>query len=342
MPAFASGFVIACAAAAALVAALIGGYARPIGTTLGLLDFPDDPGGRKLHARVTPLVGGLAVTAAVLGGVAATIGLGPDHGPGVDRDLARLALVVAAMFVIGAADDRFELGVGIRLGVATIVLVLIVGTVPDFALAFMRFGLGPRLLLLGGWAVPFTLLCLVGLLNAVNMADGKNGIVIGQALIWSAFLLVHLPPAAVPTMAAVAAALAVLLPFNMRGRLFLGDGGSYAVSALFGLLAIYCYNHAFAAVGADDVALLFAVPVLDTLRLVAARVLQRRSPFAGGRDHLHHYLHARIGWPRGLMVYLGLVALPILGAALTGHALAWLGVTAAGYFAVLAWAGRRR
>ena len=334
-------FACLCAAIAAVIAVVIGRAARPIGTALGLLDYPDDPGGRKRHAGVTPLVGGFAVTVVTIVAVAATIAVAPDYGVQVRRDLVRLAAAVVGMFIIGVADDRFELSVRTRLAIATLVLLVVIVAVPDFAVAFVRFGRAPTLALLGGWGTPFTLLCLVGLLNAVNMADGKNGIVIGLALIWSAFLLVHLPPTILPVMAAGAAALAVLFVFNLRGRLFLGDGGSYALSALFGLLAIYAYNHAFAVVGADDVALLFALPVYDTLRLLVSRLIERRSPFAGGRDHLHHYLHGWLGWPRGLYVYLALAAVPNAAAALVpGSALAWLGMTAIAYAAVLVIARR--
>lgn len=334
-------FPLICAVVAGSATAAIGAFAMPVGTALGLLDFPDDPGGRKLHGRVTPLVGGLALVATLLIGTVAMLAIGPDHGATFDHDLVRMTLVVVVMFVIGAADDRFELSVGARLAVAVLVLFYVIDAVPDFAITFMRFGRGSRMWLLGWLAMPFTLLCLVGLLNAVNMADGKNGIVIGLALIWSAFLLVHLPPTLLPVMAAVAASLAVLFVFNLRGRLFLGDGGSYAVSALFGLLAVYVYNHDFAAIGADDVALLFAVPVYDTLRLVVGRLVQRRSPFAGGRDHLHHYLYARIGWPQGLGVYLALVAGPIVGAALVPDTgIVWLAVSGVAYGAVLVWARR--
>ncbi len=332
-------FPLLCALFGAALAAAIGSAATPLGRRLGLLDFPDDPGGRKLHARVTPLVGGLAVTLAVTGAVAATALAGPGGSAIVDRDLVRLGWAVAGMFLIGVADDRFELSVRIRLVLATVVLLAAVADVPDFAITFMRFGHAPALTLLGAASVPFTLLCLVGLLNAVNMADGKNGIVIGLALIWSAFLLVYLPPTLRPVIAAVAGTLAVLFVFNLRGRLFLGDGGSYAVSALFGLLAIAAYNHSFARIGADDVALLFAVPVFDTLRLVVSRAVERKSPFAGGRDHLHHYLHARIGWPRGLYIYLALAALPLVAAALLpGTALLWLAAALVAYVAVLVWA----
>jgi len=330
-----------CAIGAALAAFVVGRNAQPIGRAAGLLDFPDDAGGRKLHAMVTPLVGGVGLTLVTLGAIGATLAFG-DGGPTIEHDLARLALAVGAMFLIGAADDRFELSIRGRLAMATLVLALVVGFVPDFEIAFFRFDRSAALVLLGTAGLPFTLLCLVGLLNAVNMADGKNGIVLGLALVWSVFLLAYLPATVRPVIAAVAAATAVLFAFNMRGRLFLGDGGSYALSALFGLLAIYAYNHAFGDIGGADIVLLFTLPVLDTLRLLVTRILQRRSPFAAGRDHLHHYIYAKVGWPIGLAVYLALAALPVAGAALwPGSALSWLGITIIAYLAVLVATQRR-
>ncbi len=329
------------AVVAALAAFVVGSFAMPLGTSLGLLDFPDESGGRKRHARVTPLVGGLVVALVTLAAIATILLLPVDLGPTVERHVAWLGVAVAAMFVIGVADDRFELSVRARLGIAAVVLLLVTVAAPDFALAFIRFANQPTVWLLGLVSVPFTLLCLVGLLNAVNMADGKNGIVISLGLVWSAMLLRWLPPAMAPVMVALMGALAVTLWFNMHNRLFLGDGGSYALSALFGLLAIYAYNHRFAGIGADDVILLFAVPVIDTVRLLVVRSSQRRSPFHGGRDHLHHYLHARVGWPLGLGVYIALVAIPNAAALLIpGSAGVWLGGTFAMYLLILRWAER--
>jgi UDP-GlcNAc:undecaprenyl-phosphate GlcNAc-1-phosphate transferase len=87
---------------------------------------------------------------------------------------------------------------------------------------------------------------------------------------------------------------------------------------------------------ADDVAVMFAIPVLDTIRLMASRVLQRRSPFEGDRDHLHHHLHRRIGWPRGLWLYLAMVGLPNLAAlAWPGTGLVWLAVSVLIYVGVM-------
>jgi UDP-GlcNAc:undecaprenyl-phosphate GlcNAc-1-phosphate transferase len=322
------------AVAALALSLLIGVYARRIGEFFHLLDFPDTDGGRKRHDRITPLVGGLAVAAASVGAAFLAAVIVPDPAPA--RHLAWLGGTVLVMFGIGAADDRFHLSPVLRLAAALTVLLLVVSDAPDFSLAFVRFAGMDQLWLLGVWGDGFTLLCLVGLLNAVNMADGKNGIVIGMGLVWTLVLAVHAPAAMLPVLAAAGVALAVMWGFNMTGRLFLGDGGSYAISTLFGLLAIYAYNHDFETMRADDVAVMFAIPVFDTVRLMAVRLKQRRSPFEGDRNHLHHHLYARIGWPRGLWIYLAMVALPNLAALIwPGTGLVWLAVSFVIYVGVL-------
>jgi UDP-GlcNAc:undecaprenyl-phosphate GlcNAc-1-phosphate transferase len=318
----------------ALIALVVGLRAMQIGQALRLLDFPDPEGGRKLHAKVTPLVGGVAV---VLAALASGLLLLPQlEGPPRAMLLWFLG-TVCGLFLVGAMDDRFGLGARTRLVAASAFLLAAITQVPDFSVAFLLFSGQQELMVLPALlGMGFTLLCFVGLLNAVNMADGKNGIVIGQALIWSAVLMVRLPPDMLPLISGIAGSLAVLFVFNMQGRLFLGDSGSYGLSAMFGLLAIYAWNYGFADMRADDVALIFAVPVFDTLRLIAWRMSQGKSPFTPGRDHLHHYLHARWGWPRPLPWLLALVAVPnMLAIAFPGTALMWLAFTLIVYLGLI-------
>ncbi len=338
---------IGMAALGALAALLAGSFAGRIGKALGLLDWPDQDGGRKQHVRVTPLVGGLplalvAVIACLLASAAGSglAGLAPVPelaGATTSANLGWLALAVGVMYLIGVSDDRFHLSPLLRLAAALVVLGLVIFQASDFFIGYLYFGGWSRLWLIGGGVGGvFTLLCLLGLLNAVNMADGKDGVVIGLGLIWAGVLAAHLPKALWPVMAAVVACLAVLLVFNMQRRLFLGDGGSYALSALFGLVAILSYNQGFESWHADDVAVLFAVPVFDTVRLMVVRKVRGRSPFEGDRDHLHHHLHARLGWPRGLGVYLVMVGVPNFAAlALPGTGFVWLGASLAIYAGVL-------
>jgi len=305
-----------------------------IGTALRLLDHPDPDGGRKLHAKVTPLVGGVAVLVAAILSVLLIL---PGAEAGHRATLLWFLFTVCGLFLVGAMDDRVELAAPTRLAVASAFLLSAIAQVPDFSVAFLLFtGQDELVLFSPAVGIGFTLLCFVGLLNAVNMADGKNGIVIGQAIIWSMILMLRLPPEMLPLVSGIAGALSVLFVFNMQGKLFLGDGGSYGLSAMFGLLAIYAWNQGFADMRADDVALIFAIPVFDTLRLIVWRTAQGKSPFTPGRDHLHHYLHARWGWPRPLALLLVLVAVPnALAVLFPGTALLWLVFTFVAYFALI-------
>ena len=327
--------------AALTIALPIGFYARPIGEHLALLDFPDTDGGRKRHATITPLVGGIALALVALVSCALTVVLIPA-GPWVVQHLIWLGSVTAAMYIVGFFDDRFHLSPLLRLGLAIGALLLALVHAPDYSLGVLRFAGQDVMLPLGPLGDGFALLCLVGLLNAVNMADGKNGIILCLGLVWTLVLACHLPSAFAPVLSGIGVALVTMLVFNLNGRLFMGDGGSYALSALFGLLAIYAYNNDFEVMRADDVAVMFAIPVFDTVRLMTVRALSGRSPFLGDRDHLHHHLHQRFGWPSGLVAYVALVALPNAAALLLpGTGLVWLAVSLVLYGTAL-WATRWR
>ncbi len=310
----------------AAVALLVGLNADRLGRRLMLMDQPD-PEGRKHHVHVTPLVGGVAILLAMLLG--GTLLMLTTSGQDVRYAALWIMLSVLASFMVGAADDRFELGPFFRLGTSSAILLFALLFGPGFRVEALIFsGMNDAWAMPGIIGIGFTLLCLVGLQNAINMADGQNGLVMGQALLWSAVLAVRLPADMLPLLACIAGCLVVLFIFNMRGRLFLGDGGSYSLAAVFGLLAIHAWNRGDTNMRSDDIAIIFALPVFDTLRLMVWRVMQGRTPFTPGRDHLHHYLYARWGWPAPLPWILVLVAVPnLLALIFPGTALLWLGAT---------------
>lgn len=284
--------------------------ATPLGEWLGVMDRPD--GQRKLHQKATPLIGGTAIAlpiTLVALALAATSPVGPFY--------LVLALLTAGLWLLGLIDDRRTLKPMLRLGLSLVAGGAAMLAIPDLAVGHFRFSFMDQALFLDGWAIPFTLVCLVGLQNAVNMADGKNGLVTGMALIWTGLLALHAPPHLVALLWALAAMLAVVLVYNLAGRLFLGDGGTYALAILIGLLTVYVYNVGFDALPADVVALWFLVPVADCLRLIVWRAMQGRSPFSGDRNHLHHHLERLMPWHWGLAVYLGLIALPGYAATLS-------------------------
>ncbi len=285
-------------ALAAAVSALIGVFARPISEWLGVLDAPD--GRRKIHPTITPLAGGLAIglptLLALLHGALATSFL-PLY----------LAVAVAglACLLLGLLDDRAHIRPTYRLLLSLLMALAILEVVPALLVTFLHFSFLSQVVFLDQFALIFTAICIVGLQNAINMADGKNGVVIGLGLFWCLDLLLFAPDHMRLVLLALAVALAVTLSFNLRGRLFLGDSGSYSLSFIIALLAIYVYDIAFTTLPADLVALWFLIPVIDCLRVMALRVARGHSPFASDRKHLHHILYHRMPWRWGLLVYLG-------------------------------------
>lgn len=277
-------------------------FADRVGQCLGVIDHPD--GLRKRHPRPTPLVGGIALTGPLLGFAAFEA---TASGPG-SHLLAVLGPATAAFMMLGWADDRYHLPPGIRLVTSTLLCTLLVVLLPELELTVLTFG---RFTIdLGVLALPFTVLCLVGLKNAVNMADGLNGLVIGLSIFWVICLLLYAPIGIQPFIAILLLGLLILLPFNLKGRLFLGDSGSYTLGVLIGVLAIHVHAEAGLTLPTLTVVLWLLVPVLDCLRVMVTRVLTNRSPLAADRDHLQHRIVRYWPWPVSVLTYLMLATGP--------------------------------
>ena len=147
----------------------------------------------------------------------------------------------------------------------------------------------------------------IGLVNAANMTDGQNGLLTGLFLIWALCLsLVSNGDKLLPAHPAWSAA-AIVFMFNLPGRLFLGDCGSYGVTFVIAVLSIRA--HASGAVTVATVIVWFFIPVADCLRLMITRRLSGRSPLSADRDHFHHRLETTFGTTPALAIYLGVVAM---------------------------------
>src|SRR5665647_979161 len=137
------------------------------------LDLLDRPSGRKQHESPTPMVGGLAMFAAVL------VALLVDHT--IHGDVAVLLGCAAALIVLGILDDKHGLSVSLRMlfqvFLVTVVIVGAGGTITHLG------ALMGRDIALGMFAVPFSVIAFVGGINAINMIDGADGMAGKMALI---------------------------------------------------------------------------------------------------------------------------------------------------------------
>jgi len=283
-------------------------FADRLGYRLGLIDHPD--GVRKRHARPTPLVGGLALMVPMLVIAAREAYL---H-PGLDEIFLVLGAAGLGFMALGLFDDRHQATPLVRLIVSTLLCGVLLAAVPVLQLDVLV--LGPFSLALGLFALPFTVLCLLGLQNAINMADGLNGLVIGLAIFWTSCLLLYAPAPLVPYLSLLLLGLFILLPYNLMGYLFLGDAGSYSLGVVLGLLMIYVYHTSAAPLPMLTVVLWLLVPVLDCLRVVLSRLLAGRSPLMADSNHFHHRLARHWRWPVSVLIYLAIATVPGFVAAL--------------------------
>jgi UDP-GlcNAc:undecaprenyl-phosphate/decaprenyl-phosphate GlcNAc-1-phosphate transferase len=309
-----TALVILCIACA-IGTALLVNYAGPICRALRLMDMPD---ARKIHTNDTPLIGGLSLVLVILPLITVANFLIVDAR--YNWPLATMLLATAAIALIGMADDRANLSATNRIILTSITFATAAFLQPLFNVRFLEFATSTPHLNIGMAILPisvlFTTLCCVGLVNAINMADGKNGLVTGLCLGWLMLLASRASEPLIPVILIILAGMSVLFISNLRGWLFLGDGGSYGFGAIIALLTIATYNSVDTnrdrLLFAEEAMLLFAVPVFDSFRLTYVRMRRGQSPTMGDRDHLHHHLLDRYGWPLGLIVYLTLALLPCM------------------------------
>jgi UDP-GlcNAc:undecaprenyl-phosphate GlcNAc-1-phosphate transferase len=305
-----------------------------MGRLLGVIDYPD--GGRKSHARPTPMIGGIALMLPLL--LVALAIMAAGNAP--LRIYSSLLIAGLGFLILGWYDDRQHAPPSARLIVASGLFGAVTLLQPDLLLANIDLGLGPLSIPLWLVSLPFTILCLVGLQNSINMVDGMNGLLICLAMFWAGCLLLYAPDHLVIYLQLLVLGLAILLPYNLFGALFLGDAGSYSIGGTIGILMIYCHNHAGGALPTLTVVLWLMVPVVDCLRVMVARILEDRSPLSPDKNHLHHRLARQWRWPICLVIYVALVGMPgAVGAFWPDATVSMLALSATAYLGLL-WATR--
>ena len=134
------------------------------------------------------------------------------------------------------------------------------------------------------------LLCLVfcvGFINAVNMADGANGLVASIVVMANIVFYKELGGVGFVTVVTV---FSVFLIFNViSGSLFLGDAGAYGAAACLLITSLFCYAEGYASL--SFLASLLCYPCLDLLISITRRLVKRISITMPDNEHLHNRIH---------------------------------------------------
>jgi len=262
----------------------------------------DNPDARKLQKTPVPVTGGLAVFFGVAMGLLAGYAVGGMLGISFDNTLLFVLAAMVVMLYIGAMDDIMGLTPKARFVIEILTILGLIyasgGCVDTF------HGLWGIDSFTWWLAVPLTVFAGVGIINAVNMVDGVNGLSSTLCMLCNVFygiVFVRSGDVANATLAfTVAAALVPFMihnVFGLRSRMFIGDAGTMVMGVLLTWFTMCLLRsdspitYYDAAEGVNMIAFALAVlcvPVFDTIRVMTMRVVRRKSPFHPDKTHLHH------------------------------------------------------
>lgn len=288
---FLSGFITAAVIAFAATP-LVSRYA----IKRGIVDRPDNL--RKLHSRPVPLLGGVAVYAGLVLGIAAIVFAFPGAFGAFIKPQYLLGIIAGCTFLLlgGYLDDKYRLPP--KLSIIAPLLAASAVILSGVQLSYINNPLGGSIMLdnfkLAGYPVLggiFIFLWILGMIYTTKFLDGMDGLVSGVTGIGAIviFLLsqtpvVHQPDTALLAIIAAGAALG-FLPWNFHpASIFLGESGSTITGFVLGVLAVISGGKIASAL------LIMGIPILDVAWVILRRLASNFSPFQADRRHLHFRL----------------------------------------------------
>jgi UDP-GlcNAc:undecaprenyl-phosphate/decaprenyl-phosphate GlcNAc-1-phosphate transferase len=263
---------------------LLNKYRAKIVKKTKLVDKPDII--RKFHKKQIPLLGGIMVFSSFILINFYLIFL---------QELTKTNLIIFACcmccLVLGLIDDIKKISYKFKFLILIIIFYLFASLDQNLQINKIYFFTLNKDLYLNYLSMPFTILCLLLLINAINLIDGVDGLCILIAAIfltWPIYAFQNREHLYI----VVIISLIYILYLNLKKNIFLGDSGSLFLGCLIGLNVILNYNREISKIHypVENIFITFMLPGLDMLRVFATRIFNNKNPFLPDRTHLHYLL----------------------------------------------------
>lgn len=250
----------------------------------------DKPNKRKVHEKVMPRLGGLAIFLSfIIGILIAPVPVNEHH----------IAILIGGVIILltGIIDDMREISAKTKL-IGQIVAALVVVIYGGINVEFINLPFGGRLEF-GMASIPITIIWIIGVTNAINLIDGLDGLAAGVSsialLTISGMALLFGNPYVMVVALILAISTAGFLVYNFYpAKIFMGDSGALFLGYMIGVLALLGFK------GVTFISLIIpviilGVPISDTLFAIVRRIVNKKPLSAPDKSHLHHCL-LRIGY----------------------------------------------
>lgn len=251
---------------------------------VGAMDAPD---ARKVHATPIPRMGGLAIYAAFVIAVLATIPLG----------IQMMGLIIGSSIIVavGIVDDLYQLSAKVKLMGQIIAAATLLFF--DIRIDWIANPFTGDFLYFEWLAIPITIFWVVGLTNTVNLIDGLDGLAAGVSTIAAASIFFIAADMGITTVALLLASLAGgalgFLKYNMNpAKVFMGDTGSMFLGYVLAAVSVIGAVKSAATIALIVPIVALGLPILDTTFAIVRRKLSGEPIFKPDKGHLHHRLLA--------------------------------------------------
>ncbi|WP_312176555.1 MraY family glycosyltransferase [Chryseobacterium sp.] len=250
----------------------------------------DVPNARKVHQKAIPLIGGLAIgiIVALLGGLTSMKDV---------EEILPIIITSYIMLLVGTMDDKTDIKAIYKLGIQICISIIIASSGIRITSLYGLFGIY-EIDVLAQYII--TVLVIAAAVNAFNLIDGIDGLagsvagigfilLLAIAVIEKNYGLMKLVMLGIGGIAAF-----LRYNFSKKNKVFLGNSGSLFLGYFLVSIGIYISKFDHPASGFPHglffLLFVFTIPMIDSVRVYADRVLQGKSPFNADKSHIHHYL----------------------------------------------------
>jgi len=318
--------------------------AKYVAGKIGAIDVPRDA--RRMHKKATPRLGGIAVFFGFLVSLLCFCE--------ITKDL--IVILIGAIIIVGLGiiDDSRGLSAKVKFCVQILValFVVFVGGVRIEVFTNPNLFSDLTVLQLSDWiSIPFTVIWIVAITNAVNLIDGLDGLAAGissiaaVSLVFVAILVGEEKIALIALI--IAGACFGFLPFNFNpATIFLGDTGSTFLGYMLAVLSVQGGFKSYAVISFAVPFLILGLPIFDTAFAILRRLFTGKGIMTPDRGHIHHKLVdmgfsqkqtvfilyaisgvlgltagvlAESGAMRALVLLIGVLIVALVGSVLTRH-----------------------
>ena len=267
---------------ALFISLLLVPFVAKLAIKIGAVDKPNE---RKVHTKIMPRMGGLAIYLSFF----AVLFL--SH----EMTMQHIGLLTGGtvLVLVGIIDDKTDMPAKIKLlgQIFAACIVVAAGVRVEFMTNFILGGVFPLYI----FSVPFTVLWIVAITNAVNLIDGLDGLAAGTSIIAATTMAISGYATGQTEMASMALILIGaslgFLKYNFHpAKIFMGDTGSMFLGYNLSVLAIMGFTKSFTVLSLVTPILVLAIPILDTLFAIIRRKMNNKPIFKPDKNHLHHCL----------------------------------------------------